>query len=76
LVGQFEVYKDVGARQESVGWVIDIDFDEQRTRCNVDRVGIANETAMEGLARKFIEGLGRWRAGTSSTGVHLGDRDV
>src|SRR4029077_1117200 len=76
LVGQLEVYKDVSARQELTGWIVDIDFDKQRTRSDVNGVGVANKSAMKSLAREFVEGQGGWRTGPCGTGVHLGNRDV
>src|SRR5216683_4802647 len=76
LVGQLEVHKDVSTWQELAGRIVNIDFDKQRTRSDVNGVGVANESAMEGLAREFIEGQAGWRTGARGTGVHLGDRDV
>src|SRR5207244_3451240 len=76
LVGQLEMHKDVSARQELAGRIVNIDFDKQRTRIDVNRVGVANESAMEGLARKFVERQGGWSPGACRTGVHLRNRDV
>ena len=50
------MHKDVSAGQQLAGRIIDIDFDKQRTRSDVNGVGVAYESAMEGLAREFIEG--------------------
>src|SRR5258708_9591020 len=71
-----EVNKNVCARKEVTGGIVDIDFYKQRTRCHVNGVGIANEGAMKGLAWEFIEGQRGWRTRTRGAGVHLGNRDV
>src|SRR5258708_29102809 len=76
LVGQLEMYEDVRARQELASRIVDVDFDKQRTRSEINGVGVANESAAEGLAREFIEGQGSGRIGPRSTGVHLRNRDV
>src|SRR5258708_21295336 len=76
LVGQLEMYEDVRARQELASRIVDVDFDKQRTRSDINGVGVANESAAEGLAREFIEGQGSGRIGPRSTGVHLRNRDV
>src|SRR5712672_2672354 len=68
--------KDVSARQELAGRIFNIDFNEQRTRGNIDGVGVANESAMKSLSREFIEGQGGWRTGPRGAGVHLGNRDI
>src|SRR5260370_10763102 len=68
--------KNVSARQKLAGRIVNIDFDKQCTRRDVNGVGVANESAMEGLAWEFIEGQGGWRSGAGGTGIHLGNGDV
>src|SRR5580692_7813737 len=46
----------VGPGQESVVGVIKIDFDEQRSRSSIDRVGSARQLPREPLARKLSQG--------------------
>src|ERR1700688_2705322 len=70
------MHKDVSAGQEWAGGIVNIDFDKQRTRSDVNGVGVPNESAMENLAREFIESQGGGRAGVRSTGVHFGNRNV
>src|SRR5258708_9088118 len=76
LVGQLEMYEDVRARQELARRIVDVDFDKQRTRSEINGVGVADESAAEGLAREFIEGQGSGRIGPRSTGVYLRNPDV
>src|SRR5260370_42288246 len=56
LVGQLEVHKAVSPRKELAGRIVNIDFNKQRTRSNVNGVGVANQSAMKSLTREFIEG--------------------
>src|SRR4029077_6602340 len=64
------------AGQELASRIVNIDFDKQRARRNVNGVGVANESAMKGLAREFIEGQSGWGTRARGAGVHLGDGDV
>src|SRR5882672_1421606 len=76
LVRQLEVDKAVSTWQELAGRIVNIDFNKQRTRSDINGVGVANESAMKGLAREFIEGQSGGRTGTRGTGVHLRNRHV
>src|SRR5216683_3209277 len=76
LVRQHEVDKAVSTWQELAGRIVNIDFNKQRTRSDVNGVGVANERAAKSLAREFIEGQSGGRTGTRGTGVHLRNRHV
>jgi len=62
-----EMYKDVSAWQE---WPVGLSTSirQQRTRSDINGVGVANQSAMKSLTRKFIEGQGGWRTGARGTG--------
>src|ERR1700730_17832629 len=76
LIEQLEVHKDVSTRQKLASGIVNIDFNKQRTRSDVNGVGVANESAMKSLAREFIEGQSGGSTGARGTGVHLRNRHV
>ena len=68
LIGQreIEMHHHVGARHQVATGIIDIDFGQQRARCQIDRVGVPHERAVKDLAREGIEPEGGGRTGRAA----------